>query len=550
MNKSTFTTIAILLILFISTIANAQRTCGADEYHKWQLENDQAYIQRIQELKELVSNHEKSSMCTSPCTPIVVPIAIHFNSTNPAEDAVALDCSNANCLMQIIDVQIQELNAAFSATSGGAAGDYQKYLALNAACPTAYPLSNAPTQGQGACISFCLATMNHPASSGIPNGQPAVTVGQHDWPSAGADWAGYLNVFVSDSEPPLGVSPYPGLVNGDGVHVHPSAFGGLGQSCTSGGLLNSLPEYNTGGTTIHEFGHYFGLLHTFDAFACATDGDMMTPGPCEITDTPNQQSDTGGVITVTNCVDAPQSCPGQYHAFYSYMDYTDDVSMAMFTADQSLAMNWQANNMTFKSNVCDVSITDYSSLTPICNGILPVELVEFSGRSNSNGNLLTWVTETEILNKGFILERSKDGFNFEQLTFVEGAGTSNSINNYDYLDDKLLVNEYFYRLVQIDYDGNKNYSKVVNIKNDYRGSAIAVYPSLFNNEVNVEISNNAFTTINYEIFNAVGQLNSKGQLQPGLTKLDLSDLGSGIYLVRFKDINTVVHSERIVKLKN
>ncbi|MBL0342754.1 MAG: hypothetical protein IPP71_18800, partial [Bacteroidetes bacterium] len=53
---------------------------------------------------------------------------------------------------------------------------------------------------------------------------------------------------------------------------------------------------------------------------------------------------------------------------------------------------------------------------------LPIELLSFTGKNISNGNLLEWVTATELNNDYFTLMRSRDGFNFEDLITVNGAG--------------------------------------------------------------------------------------------------------------------------------
>lgn len=553
-----FTFSLSFIFLFAAyTSTHAQHSCSAAEYRKWQLENDPAFIKWVNELESRANSTEKSGMCPSTCTPIVIPVAVHFNMSMAASDRVDLDCSNPSCLMTTVNQQIQELNAAFGAQSSttNSAGEFENYAALTAACPAAYPASNAPVENQGSCIQFCLATMNHPSGTSLVDGQPAITVGLHEWPSAGAQWQGYLNLFVSDSQPPLGVAPTPGAANGDGAHIHPSAFGGLGQSCTSGGALNTFSEYNRGGTCIHEVGHYFGLFHTFDGGNCTagTDGDVDISGPCDVNDTPVQQNSSGGVINVTNCASAPQDCAGNYHAFYSYMDYTDDVSMAMFTADQSLAMNWNANQMPFKSNttVCDANITDYSGLTINCNATVPVELSSFTGEALAEGNLLDWKTETEIQNEGFYVERSIDGKDFAPLDFVDGKGDSPVAVQYSYMDTRIAANtSYYYRLKQMDFDGKYSYSETIFITNKQQSVDVQIHPSLVRGEsINIQVEGvNNTDNLSYKIFNLVGQLVLSGNISETNTNVSLDQINGGVYLIRLDSGNSTIHSQRLVKL--
>ena len=102
---------------------------------------------------------------------------------------------------------------------------------------------------------------------------------------------------------------------------------------------------------------------------------------------------------------------------------------------------------------------------------LPVELVEFRGeyRDTSNSVYLYWKTETEINNFGFDVERSIDESSWTIIGFVPGSGTSSSAKEYEYEDftlselDTLNVDSVFYRLEQIDIDGNREVSWTVRI---------------------------------------------------------------------------------------
>lgn len=85
-------------------------------------------------------------------------------------------------------------------------------------------------------------------------------------------------------------------------------------------LAGSLPGgnvygYNQGLTAVHEVGHWFGLLHTFQDYSCdpADTGDL-------IADTPQQSTATNG------CPVGKDSCPLSpgADAVTNYMDYSSD----------------------------------------------------------------------------------------------------------------------------------------------------------------------------------------------------------------------------------
>ena len=77
------------------------------------------------------------------------------------------------------------------------------------------------------------------------------------------------------------------------------------------------------------------------------------------------------------------------------------------------------------------------------------------------GNLLTWVTVTEIDNKTFIIQKSYDGITFEDLGILDGAGNSEEENSYRFLDTKIGEPTNFYRIVFIDSDQNKYHTPTV-----------------------------------------------------------------------------------------
>ncbi|MEP7375034.1 MAG: DUF4082 domain-containing protein [Chitinophagaceae bacterium] len=99
----------------------------------------------------------------------------------------------------------------------------------------------------------------------------------------------------------------------------------------------------------------------------------------------------------------------------------------------------------------------------ICSGLnLPVTLTNFSATPKDNNIVLHWTTSSEINNLGFEVQRSLDGSSWSALTFVNGAGNSNSVLKYSYTDEKLASGKrYYYRLKQIDIDKKFAYSPIV-----------------------------------------------------------------------------------------
>src|SRR5262249_20304126 len=91
---------------------------------------------------------------------------------------------------------------------------------------------------------------------------------------------------------------------------------------------------------------------------------------------------------------------------------------------------------------------------------LPVGLLFFKATVQGNNVLLNWSTSSEQNNRGFAVQRSTDGTNWQEIGFVSGSGTSTSANSYSYTDKGLNPDVYYYRLKQVDFDNKFKFSPV------------------------------------------------------------------------------------------
>jgi hypothetical protein len=95
--------------------------------------------------------------------------------------------------------------------------------------------------------------------------------------------------------------------------------------------------------------------------------------------------------------------------------------------------------------------------------VLPVKLIRFEGKLTAEGFArLEWETAEEYNNAGFELHKSADGKNFAQIAFLDGAGNLNAHKSYEYIDQDLTTTSY-YRLKQLDIDGEFTWSKIVSV---------------------------------------------------------------------------------------
>ena len=119
------------------------------------------------------------------------------------------------------------------------------------------------------------------------------------------------------------------------------------------------------------------------------------------------------------------------------------------------------------SNYITLASIDAFSVWTASPGIvvLPISLIQFDGKNESQSNLLTWVTLTESNNDYFTLERSEDGVDFKTITQMDGAGNSDVINYYQFEDQNFRPEINYYRLKQTDYNGQFSFSEIISIDN-------------------------------------------------------------------------------------
>jgi Secretion system C-terminal sorting domain len=196
--------------------------------------------------------------------------------------------------------------------------------------------------------------------------------------------------------------------------------------------------------------------------------------------------------------------------------------------DQTNANNW---NMTATPNSVDSYISSIS---------LPIELTQFTAKSNNSTINLAWQTASEKSNSHFDIERSANGKEWSKIGMVKGSGTTQQRVDYRFSDETPLSNLNYYRLKQVDFDGQFNYSPVVTAVVG-KGKLKGIFPNPTADKINLignDLTNDDIVTI----FDLNGR-NVKTQKVNG-AQIDVSDLTKGFYILSVSDINGQV-SERI-----
>jgi len=177
----------------------------------------------------------------------------------------------------------------------------------------------------------------------------------------------------------------------------------------------------------------------------------------------------------------------------------------------------------------------------------PVELSSFTAKVlRKDGVQLDWVTETEVNNYGFEVERKVSSeqlsaSNWEVLGFIEGHGNSNSPKEYNFLDEGINYGNYDYRLKQIDNDGTFEFSDIIEVDagNIPEGYVLEQnYPNPFNPSTVIKFalaeSQQATLTVYDILGNEIAQLFNKTTEAGKVYEIEFnaSALSSGVYYYR------------------
>ncbi len=178
-------------------------------------------------------------------------------------------------------------------------------------------------------------------------------------------------------------------------------------------------------------------------------------------------------------------------------------------------------------------------------GPLPIELLSFTGKALDDVNLLEWATATEVNNEYFVPEKSSDGINFVEMTRVAGAGNSNRTLWYDQLDETPFSPVTYYKLKQVDYDGQYTYSDIIAIARENGGGGaeiVNVYPNPASTLINIELFSPVDGFAEIEIVDIFGrtimQRNNAIKKGTDIVIYDISPLATGVYFTRIKFVTS------------
>ena len=177
---------------------------------------------------------------------------------------------------------------------------------------------------------------------------------------------------------------------------------------------------------------------------------------------------------------------------------------------------------------------------------LPSEKINFALIQDGDKMIANWDIESESNVDYYVLESTIDGYNWKYETTVdsESNGVEVASNSYSYTDFEFAGEIVYYRLKQVNNDGEVTNQRIKFIHPSYEDLSFFPNPTL--GEVNVVIDKN-LEIKEAGIYSIQGQLMEPLELRNGMNNIQFGpNYSTGIYFVK-ANVNGELKSYKIVK---
>jgi len=222
-----------------------------------------------------------------------------------------------------------------------------------------------------------------------------------------------------------------------------------------------------------------------------------------------------------------------------------NVRYVIYISDSDLSSGFaRVSDLGYQTSWTEGDTNGFGYIT---QAVLPVELSSFSATTEKDKVILNWQTAQEINNDYFQIERkTANNQSWQVIGKESGAGNSDTNIRYDFTDEKPASGINFYRLKQIDFDGQFEYSAMVSVEMRDIVS-IDIFPNPTAAELTI-VTPADFTNGKIHLYDATGKILISRYVNER-NYLNLSNLNTGIYFFRLLDKNgNVVAEDKVRKL--
>lgn len=180
---------------------------------------------------------------------------------------------------------------------------------------------------------------------------------------------------------------------------------------------------------------------------------------------------------------------------------------------------------------------------------LPVRLISFTAEMQENYVVINWKTASEEKNSHYRLEWGTNGYDFETIRQIPGAGNTNQLQNYEIIDQRPTPGNNYYRLVDVSNSGEEHTSELVSVRFEEPGLNV-IYPNPVKSgdELAVNLGNEFLIHhLNFELLSMSGIRRVPSCTFKGKRLLiDTRSLSRGMYLLRITNSSGQAKNYRFI----
>lgn len=223
----------------------------------------------------------------------------------------------------------------------------------------------------------------------------------------------------------------------------------------------------------------------------------------------------------------------------STLKFLDDGQSLASGPGNSERIRWYDGNSQIASlNGSAVAFSGPIEVTNGTTGPLPVTFSSLTAKTDGQGVSVNWSTATEKDNDYFSIERSRDKENWEVIGTQQGQGNSFATIHYSFTNYLKCSGVSYYRIRQIDFDGNFDYSEIISFDHGALRIEPIIYPNPATTHIKIIGGQEVFI---YDSFGQEIDVSQKVRTLPDdLKELDVASLKRGLYHVHTGEVFTTI----------
>jgi hypothetical protein len=221
--------------------------------------------------------------------------------------------------------------------------------------------------------------------------------------------------------------------------------------------------------------------------------------------------------------------------------YTPNFNYELSAGDGGKIVYFKLKNVSGTS-------PNFSSAITLNQSVMPVSLIKYEANKKSNGILLNWETASEVNSSNYIIYKSTDGSNFEEIGKIIASGKA---SNYQYIDKSAVFGINYYKLVQVDLNGKSVVLGVKSVNFELKtDNEVSIYPNPAYQSINLNFDNSFSNTIYIKLFDLNGKELQEASIPSQKHFINYvlefnNKVTTGVYFIRITSGN-YSHIEKII----